>query len=678
MGGLLSTKSRSEREWEAILNHHAWSATGLPEELDKRIYLSYEDLSPQLKQCFLYCSLFPKGTTIQMAQVIPMWISEGFIQPLNGSSSQEDQLEEIAAECYHKLIMRNLIEPAHHITRFNCTMHDVVRSFAEFMAKEDSLVVLDKQVAAVSKDNSHIRRMSVAGPSTEWTILHKQKSLRTLIMNCKINSELTDLSTSFSRLRVLSITGGDCDRLLDSLCQLRHLRYFFLEETSISSLPKDIHRMKFLQNILIRYSRNLENLPRTIIKLVHLRTLDMYGSNINVMIPKGFGGLTNLRRLHGFPVHKDMDGNWCSLEEIGPLSQLRILTLHGLENVAASSLAEMAMIRTKEHLDYLVLDWSTSGCIELGDEIEKQQQQHIAEEVLEKLCPPPRIGSLWIRGYFGRMLPNWMMAPASGAFKGLRHLKLVDLSCCTKLPDGLCRLPSLELLEIMAPAIKNIGFEFQAPCSSLVVGGGVTPSPTSAAFPSLTHLQLEGLCECEEWDWKEQTEDLTAHDMTMPALNVLTIDNCKLRCLPPGLANSKRHALRELNLYELTNLTFVENFPSVVELDVFDCPELKRISGLSRLHKVRILCCPNVEVLEGVPSLDSLELSDDTMETLPGYLQVINPRYLELNCSKQLCESLLPGSSEWNKISHIRKLNIVDMEDWRQTQSDDEDQLFLY
>lgn len=39
MGGLLSTRSRSEREWEAVLNHDAWSVAGLPMELDSRIYL---------------------------------------------------------------------------------------------------------------------------------------------------------------------------------------------------------------------------------------------------------------------------------------------------------------------------------------------------------------------------------------------------------------------------------------------------------------------------------------------------------------------------------------------------------------------------------------------------------------------------------------------------------------
>jgi len=134
--------------------------------------------------------------------------------------------------------------------------------------------------------------------------------------------------------------------------------------------------------------------------------------------------------------------------------------------------------------------------------------------------------------------------------------------------------------------------------------------------------------------------------------------------LPPGLANSKRHALRELYLYEITNLASMENFPSVVKLDVFDCPEPKRISGLFTLHKIRIQRCPNMEVLEGVPALDSLVLYDATMEALPGYLPGVNPRYLEVDCSMELYESLsTPGSSEWNKISHIGKHNIILSED---------------
>jgi hypothetical protein len=97
---------------------------------------------------------------------------------------------------------------------------------------------------------------------------------------------------------------------------------------------------------------------------------------------------------------------------------------------------------------------------------------------------------------------------------------------------------------------------------------------------------------------------------------------------------------------------------------VFGCPELKRISGLPMLHKIRIVGCTKLEVLEGVPALDSLVLEDPTMDTLPEYLQAVNPRYLKLDCNKKLYESSSsPGSSEWDKISHIGKRDINCIED---------------
>jgi len=236
-----------------------------------------------------------------------------------------------------------------------------------------------------------------------------------------------------------------------------------------------------------------------------------------------------------------------------------------------------------------------------------------------------------------------MCAPGSAEFKSIRYLELENLPCCTQLPDGLCCLPSLELLDITdAPAIKCIGPQFQA--SSSVAAGG-SAACTSAPFPKLRELYLVGLREWEEWEWndcEEHNEVKTA--IAMPCLETLQIKNCKLSCLPPGLASTKRHTLRELYLYKLTNLTHVENIPSVVKLDVFDCPELKKISGLPMLQKIRIVRCPKLEVLEGVAALDSIGL--------PEYMRAVNPRYLELVCNKKLYESSSsPGSSEWDKIS---------------------------
>jgi hypothetical protein len=151
IGGLLSTRYPSELESKAVLNKPAWSLIGLSPELDNRLYLSYEDLSPELKQCFLYCSLFPKGEMIIHAMITSMWISEEFIKIPDESrtSSHECGLEEIAIEYYRELIKRNLIEPIdeYFLTGYLCTMHDVVRSFAKYIIREELVVMVGQEQA---------------------------------------------------------------------------------------------------------------------------------------------------------------------------------------------------------------------------------------------------------------------------------------------------------------------------------------------------------------------------------------------------------------------------------------------------------------------------------------------------------------------------------------------------
>lgn len=41
---------------------------------------------------------------------------------------------------------------------------------------------------------------------------------------------------------------------------------------------------------------------------------------------------------------------------------------------------------------------------------------------------------------------------------------------------------------------------------------------------------------------------------------------------------------------------------------MYDCPELKRISGLAKLQTIDICDCPKLKLLEGVAALDSMEL----------------------------------------------------------------------
>jgi hypothetical protein len=134
LGGLLCQKQKKHHEWKMVLDDSIWSVNEMPEELNHAVYLSYEDLPSCIKQCLLYYSLIPKNALFSKDDIIGMWIGEGFVQ---GTS---DNLEELGSKYYKELIVRNLIEPnAKYLDQLVCSMHDVVRSFAQFVSRDEAL-----------------------------------------------------------------------------------------------------------------------------------------------------------------------------------------------------------------------------------------------------------------------------------------------------------------------------------------------------------------------------------------------------------------------------------------------------------------------------------------------------------------------------------------------------------
>lgn len=218
----------------------------------------------------------------------------------------------------------------------------------------------------------------------------------------------------------------------------------------------------------------------------------------------------------GFPAYTD--GDWCSLEELGPLSQIKELGIEGLENVSTSLSVAKARIGAKTHLTKLVVTWgSRVGDDGLVKEVSEEEARR-AEEVFHEICPLPCLEHIRIDGYFGRQLPGWMMSTATMPLVSLKVLGMHDLACCTELPDGLCHLPCLEFLKVTrAPAIKRVGSEFVVPHSQ----HRNCLSRATAAFPRLHVMDLEQLVKWEEWEWQEEAQ-------AMPVLEQLTIASCKL------------------------------------------------------------------------------------------------------------------------------------------------------
>ena len=534
MGGLLRQKRIRRTDWQKVLDDSLWSVSQMPKELNYAVYLSYEDLRPCLKPCFLYYSLLPKGALFYVDDIIGMWISEGFV---HGTS---DDLEEIGREYYDQLIQRNLIEPDKtYINQIVCNMHDIVRSFAHNMLGDEALIAHNSKIGIDNLKSQKFFRLSLESKGSEqhdleWCSLRTQTSLRTLILVGNIKIKPGDSFVSLSSLRTLHLDSVNIDAIAESLYQLKHLRYLSIQNCKTSKLPEDIGKLKFLQYISLSGCQSLANLPSSIGVLQDLRFLRLDGTNVSV-IPREFSGLTSLRKFFGFPAHMDCDH--CSLEELGPLSQLTDLHICFLENVASSSSVILA---------------------NLG---------------------------------------------------GTRA------------------------------AIKRVGLEFLQPSNHVGV-----------AFPRLHDLIFGRFVEWEEWVWEEQVK-------AMPILERLKLNMCKLSHMPPGLAFHAK-ALKELGIYGVKNLSSLENFTSVVHLDVFRNTDLERISNLPKLQKLVIVMCPEMKVLEGMPALQRLNLEDYGMETVPRYLQDVNPRHLLLDCSLSLLTSIAAGKSgpEWHKFSHIQQV----------------------
>ncbi|XP_077215862.1 putative disease resistance protein RGA1 [Tasmannia lanceolata] len=80
LGGLLRTNT-NENRWKNILKSDMWEISEVEKNIIPILKVRYDNLPACLKQCFVYCSLYPKDYKFEKDTLIQLWIAEGFIQP---------------------------------------------------------------------------------------------------------------------------------------------------------------------------------------------------------------------------------------------------------------------------------------------------------------------------------------------------------------------------------------------------------------------------------------------------------------------------------------------------------------------------------------------------------------------------------------------------------------------
>ncbi|KAL3739986.1 hypothetical protein ACJRO7_021293 [Eucalyptus globulus] len=457
IGSLLFSK-KTEAEWSNFQDEILEFSGNFP-KLSSILELSYIHLPCHLKQCFAFCSLFPRDWVIDKQLLMSLWIAEGFIQPIdNGDWDMED----IAHDYFMDLLRRNFFQDLVKDELGNvtsCRMHHSVHELAscvavtEYQRISQSLLEIRKRTRHVSWESTfYLSLLPIHGEYCLRTIIKtsQRKSLKhetqmgeylkhETQMGEYLKHEtqmgeyiLHTLISSFKLLRALDLHDSSIKKLPSSICELKHLTFLDLSENEgIVRLPDFMTKLKTLQVLKLNMCYKLIELPRDIRKLVNLRQLEISNCNALSYMPRGMGELTLLRTLTDFilPGDDSCPESYGGLRQLNRLKnlrgRLRIEVKGEIKDVVAESNA--ANLKEKNSLVSLVLVFAGKG----SDEI-----------LLQELQPSLNLRSLEIRGYGGARFPSWM-----SCMPKLVQLHLFDCAGCKSLPS-LGELTSLKHLEI--------------------------------------------------------------------------------------------------------------------------------------------------------------------------------------------------------------------------------------
>lgn len=136
LASLLRSKD-TEKEWQDILKSERWQLGEIEDEVFRPLLLSYHDLEPTIRKCFLYCVIFPKDFEMKKGDVIQLWMAQGY------DEKESKEMEEVG-EGYFKILANRSCFQDFRKDDFGeeCfKMHDILHDLAQFLTKNECLNV---------------------------------------------------------------------------------------------------------------------------------------------------------------------------------------------------------------------------------------------------------------------------------------------------------------------------------------------------------------------------------------------------------------------------------------------------------------------------------------------------------------------------------------------------------
>jgi len=492
LGSLLSYKEMDEHEWELFYSQLRWQLSNNPELswVASVLNLSYNDLPSYLKNCFLYCGMFPEDYHIERKRLIRLWIAEGFIE----DRGPETTLSDVAA-CYLKeLADRSLLQVVHRNEygrpkRFQ--MHDLVRELSLTISKKEKFATTwDHPNSDCSSDRS--RRLSLHKDSNLMQTVANSAQLRSVIVFVEgvSSSWFKNCYPNFRLLRVLSLRHCHIQKIPDNLSNLFNLHYLDLGYTKLKEVPRSIGKLSNLQTLYLKGS--VMELPSAVTMLTKLQHLIIDVGRF------GSSASNKICRLEHLQVLKNIEANSCVIRNLGCLTMMRSLGIRKvLESYNTDLWISISKMSALTSLSVIAADRNRDA-LDMSD-----------------LKPLPYLEKLMLSG----KLDKGAIPLAFGHFPKLKSLRL----CFSGLRE--------DPLALLSAMFHNLGHLNLYRCYD-----GTRLTFRAGWFPMLKHLYLSSMGELKE---------VVIEDGTMRSLHRLELWSLKgLMSVPEGLVHLK--ALQQL------------------------------------------------------------------------------------------------------------------------------------
>ncbi|MBA0798531.1 hypothetical protein Gohar_009116 [Gossypium harknessii] len=693
IGGVLYTKD-TETEWLSLKERQLSMVTRNEDDVLSVLKLSYEQLPSYLKQCFAYCSLFPKDYEINKQMLISLWIAEGFIQPLQGIQC----LEELGDQYFMDLLRRSFFQDVEYDEWGNvisCKLHDLMHDLAQLIAGSDCSMV-DLDCENISERTRHVSLSAKLDSSWKipTTLLNANKIRTFLLPMQPIHRVVLDkvdheaIISSFRLMRVLDLHNTGLHILPRIIGKLKHLRYLDLSKNEvIRKLPSSITELLNLQTLKIYSCKRLEQLPRKLSNMISFKDLET--GQCTSSFEMASGGLRELKDLN------ELRG------------ELMIAKLENLRNVAAE--CKEANLKEKQHLELPKLkvlrleeitaieyieDSSAESSSSLSFKGNPMNRGREGKEFFPCLEELVFFDLRNLKGWWREAPPvtNDNHGAAASPQRPLQKKEsMPSFPCLSKLKIGICTNlshmplhPFLEELELKNTPARLLQV------SAMVAAGANLVYPLYLSKLKVMHI--DGIIDLVSFPGKGLHHLISLQHLSIencPDLVCLTEEGLKsltslqffnIRCceMLKSLFKGFKHltALEELEIKECRELDLSKDLEeNVMELQclrtlrIGDMPKLSSLpDGLQHvttLKNLQISSCSNLKTLpEWIGNLTSLQRFDvldcPQLASFPQTLYSLKAlEYLEItSCSKLFDTGQIKKCKNWSMIAHIPEIFI--------------------